>query len=130
MLCQAWDSPAATEPCKIGECQVFKIIAFTALGSALFFGGSTAPAAATTYQYQMVVNRVTITVSCFRGPFTEIIWDRPNAVFIDSLVSAGYTFPEAHAIGERVCRDPSTVDHPDTAVQVMYRIISENPPGS
>ena len=27
-----------------------------------------------------------VTVSCFRGPWTEVIWDRPNPVFVDSLV--------------------------------------------
>lgn len=107
---------------------MFKTLACTALGGALLLLGAAAPAFATTYQYQMVVNRVTITVSCFRGPFTEVIWDRPNPVFIDSLVRAGYTFPEAHAIGERVCRDPSTVDRPDAAVQVMYNIIAQTPP--
>lgn len=100
-----------------------------ALCGACLLGGATA-ASATQYQYHVVVNRVTVTVSCFRGPFSEVIWDRPNPVFIDSLVSIGYTFPEAHAIGERVCRDPSTVDRPDAAVAVMSRILTQNPPGS
>lgn len=105
-----------------------RTIAFAALGGALLLGGATAPASATNNLYQTVVNPVYVTVSCFRGPFSEVIWDRPNPVFIDSLVAAGYTFPEAHAIGERVCRDPSTVDRPEAAVQVMYGIIAENPP--
>ncbi|MEX3016753.1 hypothetical protein [Gymnodinialimonas hymeniacidonis] len=107
---------------------MFKKFAPAALSGALLVGASL-PATATTYEYRMVVNTVHVTVSCFRGPFSEVIWDRPNPVFIDSLVNAGYTFPEAHAIGERVCRDPSTVDRPDAAVQVMYQIIAENPPG-
>lgn len=102
-------------------------IAFSALGGALLLA-SVAPAAATGYHYPTVVNTVQVTVSCFRGPWTEVIWDRPNPVFIDSLVNAGYTFPEAHAIGERVCRDASTVDRPDRAVQVMHQIIAQNPP--
>ncbi|WP_224813587.1 helix-turn-helix domain-containing protein [Hasllibacter sp. MH4015] len=101
----------------------------TGAAGAVVLAGLSAPVQATTYEYRMIVNTITVTVSCFRGPFTEVIWDRPNPVFIDSLVNAGYSYPEAHAIGERVCRDPSTVDRPDAAVQVMYRIIAENPPG-
>lgn len=102
-------------------------IAFAALGGALL-AGTSVPAAATNYQYSTVVNAVYVTVSCFRGPWQEVIWDRPNAVFIDSLISAGYSFPEAHAIGERVCRDASAVDRPDRAIQVMQQIIAQNPP--
>lgn len=72
---------------------------------------------------------VTVTVSRFHRPWSEVIWDRPNPVFIDSLFSADYTFPEACAIGERACRDPGTVDRPDATIAVMHRIISENPTG-
>lgn len=106
---------------------MLKSFAFAALGGALLVG-ATAPASATTFQYNTVRNAVYVTVSCFRGPLSEIIWDRPNPVFIDSLVNAGYSFPEAHAIGERVCTDPSTVDRPDRAIQVMTQIIAQNPP--
>ncbi len=87
------------------------------------------PATATTAGSRMSAGGVLITISCFRGPWTEVIWDRPNPVFIDSLVALGYSFPEAHAIGERVCRDPATVDQPDAAIAVMQRIMMENPPG-
>lgn len=73
---------------------------------------------------------VTITVSCFRGPFREVIWDRPEAPFLQSLVDAGYTFPEASAIGERVCRDITTVGNNAAVQATMERIIRENPPGS
>lgn len=102
-------------------------LAFAAFGGALLLGFG-APAVATTYQNNTAGNAVYVTVSCFRGPSQQVIWDRPNPVFIDSLVSAGYTFPEAHAIGERVCRDASTVDRPDRAIQVMHQIIAQNPP--
>ena len=106
---------------------MIKYLACTALGGALLLG-SGAPVAATGSHYPTVVNTIQVTVSCFRGPWQEVIWDRPNPVFIDSLVNVGYTFPEAHAIGERVCRDASTVDRPDRAVQVMHQIIAQNPP--
>lgn len=108
---------------------MFKTLASTAAGGALLICATTTSASATTYQQRMVVNQVTITISCFRGPFSEVIWDHANPVFVDSLVNIGYTFPEAQAIAERVCRDVATVDRPDVAIDVMYRIIAENPPG-
>ncbi len=76
----------------------------------------------------VVAERVTITISCFRGPWQEVIWDRPEPVFVDSLVAAGYTFPEAHAIAERVCRDIDGVGNAAHAEQVMLRIIEDQPP--
>jgi hypothetical protein len=65
---------------------------------------------------------VTITVSCYRGPWKEVIIDRPNAVFIDSLVQAGYSYERAHAIGERVCRDEALVDNPGALAATMRQI--------
>ena len=65
----------------------------------------------------------TIIVSCFRGPWKEVIWDRPNAVFIDSLVNIGYDYPTAQAIGERVCRDDALVGNPGALKSTMRRIL-------
>ena len=39
-----------------------------------------------------------IHVSCYRGPWNDVIWDRPNSVFVDSLVAVGYDFSTAHAV--------------------------------
>ncbi|RVT85770.1 hypothetical protein DXV76_08475 [Rhodobacteraceae bacterium CCMM004] len=61
------------------------------------------------FNRDVVVNRTVITVSCFRGPWREVIWDRPNPVFIDDLVGYGMDYPTAHAVAERVCRDKSMV---------------------
>jgi len=94
------------------------------------------PASADTYgHYTYGHNRHTaashvITVSCYRGPWEDVIWDRPNPEFTDSLVSAGYTFPEAHAIAERVCRDPGTVGRPGALHATMTNILRSSPPGS
>ncbi|MDG4649536.1 hypothetical protein P6F26_13920 [Roseibacterium sp. SDUM158017] len=88
-----------------------------------------APAAATSYAHETAAANSVVTVSCFRGPWEEVIWDRPNAVFVDSLVAIGYNFPEAHAIAERVCRDEATVGDPEAAAAVMRRILADNPPG-
>lgn len=70
---------------------------------------------------------VVIQVSCFRGPWHEVIWDRPNAVFIDSLVAVGYDYPTAHAIGERICRDPALVNNPEGLRATMKQIYRESP---
>ena len=64
----------------------------------------------------------TIVVSCFRGPWNEVIWDRPNAVFVDSLVAVGYESPTAHAIAERVCRDKALVGNPEGLKSTMRNI--------
>ena len=72
--------------------------------------------------------RVTIPVACFRGPWHEIIWDRPEVRFTDALVAYGYSYAEAEAIGFRVCRDPEGVDNPQHSVDVMHQILRTNPP--
>lgn len=91
--------------------------------------GPAPSALAQDYSYHVSVQRHVITISCYRGPWEDVIWDRPNPVFTDSLVNAGYSFPEAHAIAERVCRDPSTVNHPNGMVSVMNSILAQSPPG-
>ena len=63
-----------------------------------------------------------IVVSCYRGPWNEVIWDRPNAVFIDTLVSVGYDYSTAQAIGERVCRDQNLVGNPGALKATMEQI--------
>jgi hypothetical protein len=101
------------------------ILPATALAASLT-AGLTAPASA--HHHTRAVEGVTIVVSCFRGPWEDVIWDRPNPVFVDSLVTAGYSFPEAHAIAERVCRDPDTVGDHDGMRRVMEGILANTPP--
>ncbi|WP_108485006.1 hypothetical protein [Oceaniglobus ichthyenteri] len=69
----------------------------------------------------------TVTVSCYRGPWNDVIWDRPNGVFIDSLVAVGYDLPTAHAIGERICRDPALVYNPDRLRAEAIRVLRNSP---
>ena len=64
-----------------------------------------------------------IVVSCYRGPWKEVIWDRPNAVFIDSLVNVGYDYSTAAAIGERICRDKNLVGNPGALGASMANIV-------
>lgn len=68
-----------------------------------------------------------IVVSCYRGPWKDVIWDRPNAIFVDTLVSVGYDFPTAHAIGQRVCRDESLVGVPGALKAAMEQIWQNRP---
>lgn len=67
-------------------------------------------------------------ISCYRGPFTAVAWDRPNAVFVDDLIEYGYTPTQAIAIGKRVCRDEWGVHNEEYLKQTLLRIISEQPP--
>lgn len=66
-------------------------------------------------------------VSCFRGPWREVIWDRPEGIFVDSLVAVGYDFTNAMAIATRVCRDITLVDNNEALRLEMVRIIGEAP---
>lgn len=105
---------------------MLKIFETVTLGVASLMAVTTAPAFAT--QHTNGVQPGVVTVSCFRGPWEEVIWDRPNAIFIDSLVALGYSYTEANGIGERVCRDEATVDNEAAARAVMMRILADNPP--
>lgn len=78
------------------------------------------------YQYQ-TPSRAVVVVQCFRGPWTETIWDYPTGVFIDSLVAAGYDFPTANAIAYRVCKDVTLVGDDRALRAEMERIIAQSP---
>ena len=73
------------------------------------------------------VQGVTIVVSCFRGPWRNVIWDRPNAVFYDSLIAAGYSPATANALGIRVCRDQSLVGNLENNISEVRRIVLTSP---
>lgn len=72
-------------------------------------------------------NPSAITISCFRGPSSSVIWDRPNAVFVEDLVRVGYSYPEAHAIGERVCRDEYGVGNHEHMRTSLLNIMASTP---
>lgn len=96
--------------------------------AAAFLAGIAAPAAAKGNKvYHYTYQTHTIIVSCFRGPWTEVIWDRPNSRFIDSLVDVGYDYPTSHAIAERICRDDALVGNPEGMKSEMIRIFKESP---
>ncbi|MEO9575481.1 MAG: hypothetical protein ABJ263_08395 [Tateyamaria sp.] len=67
-------------------------------------------------------------ISCFRGPWKVVHWDRPAAIFIDELVEYGYTQTQALAIGERICREEYGVDRPEWMEAQLRRIVAETPP--
>lgn len=68
-----------------------------------------------------------VQVSCYRGPWKKAIWDRPNAIFIDTLVANGYRYATAEAIGERICRDQRLVGNSDGLAAEMTRILRTIP---
>lgn len=72
---------------------------------------------------------IRITVSCARFSLKGVIWDKPQAVFTDDLVRAGYTYERAHAIGERVCRDEALVGNTAAMGATMRNILRTTPPG-
>ncbi|MGI3170325.1 hypothetical protein ACRARG_14340 [Pseudooceanicola sp. C21-150M6] len=74
------------------------------------------------YVYTFPQTGHAIHVSCFRGPWKEVIWDRPNAIFLDDLHEIGYDYATARAIGERICRDATLVGHPDGMKAEMLKI--------
>jgi hypothetical protein len=106
-----------------------KILATT--GAVLLLSGlSVTGAAAGTMPTKPGSNPSVITISCFRGPSSNVIWDRPNAVFIEDLVKIGYSYQKAHAIGERVCRDEYGVSNPEYLKSTLIEIMARTPPSS
>lgn len=80
------------------------------------------------YQRSYVAHGHTVVVSCYRGPWREVIWDRPEPVFIDSLVAAGYDYPTANALAERICRDPSLVGNREALRGFAQDVVKSTPP--
>lgn len=64
-----------------------------------------------------------VVISCFRGPWQEVIWDRPNPIFIDTLMANGYSITTATAIAERICRDPNLVNQNELSIQETIRLM-------
>ena len=77
--------------------------------------------------YKLIADGNTMIVSCFRGPWNDVIWDRPNSNFIDSLIDFGYDYPNAHAIAERICRDDLLVGNKEAMKEAMLKIYYESP---
>lgn len=97
--------------------------------AAAFAGLSAMSAVADQWPTKPGSNPAAITISCFRGPTSNVIWDRPNAVFVEDLVRVGYTYPQAHAIGERVCRDEYGVGNHDHMRMSLVEIMAKTPVG-
>ncbi|RII37962.1 hypothetical protein DL237_14925 [Pseudooceanicola sediminis] len=67
-----------------------------------------------------------VIVSCFRGPWTEVIWDHANPKFIRSLRALGYDQETSEAIGNDICRNPALVNDPAAMRAEMTRIYEES----
>lgn len=86
------------------------------------------PTASFAHPHTAAQPQAPIQIACFRGPWQEIIWDRPEVSFTDHLVHHGYTQDQALAIGTRICRDPQGVNNPQHMVDTLRHILRTEPP--
>ncbi len=105
-----------------------KRLAISAVALALSLPASAALADRARLPTKPGSNPDVITISCFRGPTANVIWDRPNAVFIEDLVRLGYSYPQAQAIAERVCRDEYGVGQPEYLKATLLDLMARTPP--
>lgn len=69
-----------------------------------------------------------IELSCYRGPFKDVIWDRAYPNFVASLESYGYPRYQAQLMADSICRDPSFIDNPDAMKTSVIEMIKQTPP--
>lgn len=74
------------------------------------------------HTHQAVAEERVIVVSCFRGPWEDVIWDRPKPVFVDSLVEYGYDINTATSIAEKICSDEELVGNSEGLKAEMRRV--------
>ncbi len=63
-----------------------------------------------------------VVIDCFRGPWQkDVIWDHPNAQFVDTLMANGYSIGTATDIANHICRDETLarIDDPDERAEEM-----------
>lgn len=66
-----------------------------------------------------------VLVSCYRGPWEAVIWDRPNPIFIETLEATGLSSKDAIRIAEAVCRDPRLVGNRAAMAKQVQRLVAE-----
>lgn len=71
-----------------------------------------------------------IHVNCYRGPFSAMIWDRPQGTFVQDLVDFGYDHANANAIAHMICSDANLVGNPERLKAVLLREMDKNPPAT
>ena len=64
-------------------------------------------------------------VSFYRGPWQQVIRDRPNAVFADSPVAVDNVFPTATAFETHISRDRDSVGQYGAPKANMERILHD-----
>ncbi|SHE47390.1 hypothetical protein SAMN05444339_101467 [Loktanella atrilutea] len=69
-----------------------------------------------------------INADCFRGPWAETIWDRPQGSFVTDLVAYGYDFANAEALATVICKDESLVNDPERLKARVLSEIAQMPP--
>lgn len=71
-----------------------------------------------------------VRIDCYRGPWTETIWDHPRGIFIDDLMNLGYDYSNASAIAYRICRDVRALGQPEVLRANLLNAIAQQPPGT
>ncbi|MEM6577453.1 MAG: hypothetical protein AAF678_03100 [Pseudomonadota bacterium] len=66
-----------------------------------------------------------VLVSCYRGPWAQVIWDRANPEFVASLEANGMDAIEARVIADSICRDPRLVNNPEQMAAEVRRVVSQ-----
>ena len=66
-----------------------------------------------------------VRVSCYRGPWDVVIWDRANPEFVDSLEANGVDPTEAQLLADSICRDQRLVDNPEAMAEAVRRLLSQ-----
>ena len=71
-----------------------------------------------------------IYVNCYRGPFSAMIWDRPQGTFVQDLVDFGYDHANANALADMICSDANLVENPERLKAVLLQEMDKNPPAT
>jgi hypothetical protein len=69
-----------------------------------------------------------IHISCFRGPWHGVIWDRPQGTFVEDLVTYGYDHANADALATMICRDERLIGRPELMKEALLREMRKTPP--
>ncbi|WP_163025998.1 hypothetical protein [Chachezhania antarctica] len=87
-----------------------------------------APAFATDGSAAKATGGHPIIIDCYRGPWRQTIWDKPQGTFINDLVLNGYDFANATALATDICRDERLVGDPEGLKAALLESMKEVPP--
>lgn len=86
-----------------------------------------ATTAAVIVSSDVAIAKDVIHVSCYRGPWDDVIWDRANPEFVESLQSFGYNQVDAENLANSICRDARLVYNPDKLADQVRKVVLDAP---